>query len=1034
MTDHTRPSIQASAGTGKTTRVVRLLLERLLSTDTEPSRLLALTFTVRAANEMRDRLGSWLARLMGGQTVKELGGGLDLFDELCRARSRGERALAELDRVEIGTIHSFAAHLLRQYPIEAGISPTFVEDEGGAEASLFRELWSPWLDARLRDPAEIDPVLGFLERCEISDLRSFAAALCKEGVPLELHEEADGDRAWRDRLLAAAARAESLITSHAGETQRRERRVLETLRYMVRLFRSPEVTLELRRQVRLLEEKWPAARHWKREEPTYRDLRHLARAVVDCDNRTMAAVLKWLRPFAETFRREYTRSGFVSFQGLLVRAARILRDYAEIRDQLKRRFRLIVVDEFQDTDPLQGEILLFLAERADRCEPDPRCVEVEPGKLVIVGDEKQSIYLFRGADLEAYQAIASRLTGDRSGRIERLSINYRSRRELVRFVNEIGSRTMRIPDYIPIEPGPLAGEGGKVEMILFPQLDADDARESEAQAIAAWVAEGVGAGKFSAGDVALLLRTLGFAEHYTAAFRRHGIDFAIEGEKHFYGAQEVLDMLNLLGAIVDPSDQLAVVGLLRSPLGAVRDRELAELGAAGALCPFDRDRVPAALSHVGELYDLVVRLHDRSLRLPAVDFVREVIERIPILEIERATFRGDQAVANVQKLLEALTLEGANTLSGALRELRRRFRERDEEGEAAIGDDQLDAVRILSIHKAKGLEFPVVVLADLHREHPAPERRPFLREWLTGRVGYRCGALCSLDWIVADERYRRIEEDEARRLLYVALTRAKDRILLTGGKPDKGLLGLMVSALADAGLCIESAGEQTLRGCGFEVDVRIRDRIEPSWSSPAEPLLGVEPDYESEHKQWQARETESRRLTEVPLLRHPSAPAERLRGHSGTPGGEDADRGWRLEQDDDVMDPLSVGSRCHDVLSTVDLSAPACAEADEPLRAILDSFFRSEAFREIQRAERVHREVPFLIELDDGAWSGQIDVLYSLHGRWIVADYKSDLHEEPERYRTQARVYSRAAQRALKLAEPPEFQLIYLRTGRVARV
>ena len=121
-------SIEAGAGTGKTTRVVRLLLQSLLATGTEPSRLLALTFTVRAANEMRDRLGTWLVRLVAGEPVDELHGGLELFGDPATARGRGVRALAELDRIEIGTIHSFAAHLLRQYPLEGGVSPAFEED------------------------------------------------------------------------------------------------------------------------------------------------------------------------------------------------------------------------------------------------------------------------------------------------------------------------------------------------------------------------------------------------------------------------------------------------------------------------------------------------------------------------------------------------------------------------------------------------------------------------------------------------------------------------------------------------------------------------------------------------------------------------------------------------------------------------------------------------------------------------------------------------------------------------------------------
>ena len=208
---------------------------------------------------------------------------------------------------------------------------------------------------------------------------------------------------------------------------------------------------------------------------------------------------------------------------------------------------MIVVDEFQDTDPLQGEILLYLAERSDACETDWRRIEVEPEKLVIVGDPKQSIYLFRGADLEAYGEIVRRLPGEK----EHLTVNYRARRELVAFVNAVGRRTMEQPAYVPLEAA--RGDGGSIELLLFSDLGAGEARESEAEAIAEWVAAGIAAGRFAAGDVALLLRALGEAHYYTDAFRRRRIDFAIEGEKHFYVAQEVLDLLNLLAAIADPT-------------------------------------------------------------------------------------------------------------------------------------------------------------------------------------------------------------------------------------------------------------------------------------------------------------------------------------------------------------------------------------------------------------------------------------------------------------------------------------------------
>src|SRR5439155_341668 len=379
----------------------------------------------------------------------------------------------------------------------------------------------------------------------------------------------------------------------------------------------------------------------------------------------------------------------------------------------------------------------------------------------------QSIYLFRGADLEVYQEIVGRLPGE----VERLTVNYRARPELVAFVNVVGRRTIQAPAYVPLDPSPERGPGGTVEMMLFRGLGAGEARESEAEAIAEWVAAGVAAGRFATGDVALLLRALGEAHHYTDAFRRRGIDFAIEGEKHFYAAQEVLDLLNLLGAIADPTNELAVVGVLRSPLGAVRDRDLLHLRDADALCPLDADRVPHGLPDVRRLYQTIAQLHARAWRVPVGDLLAEVLERFPLAEIARATFRGEQAVANIDKLVEALTAEGT-TLAAALAEYRRRFGEREEEGEAPLADEQLDA------------------------------------------------------------------------------------------------------ALREEGLVLGEEAEQTLRGDGFEVSVRLCDQIEPAWGPPPVPAPAPAPDYAAERAAWVEREAAARRLQAALLLRRPSSGTE----------------------------------------------------------------------------------------------------------------------------------------------------------------
>jgi len=1024
-----KPSIAAGAGTGKTTRVVRLLLERVLGTDTEPSRLLALTFTVRAANEMRDRLGTWLTRLVDGHRIAELGGGLAVFGDAERALARGRRALADLDRMEIGTIHSFAAHLLRQYPVEAGVSPGFEEDEGGGKAGVFRELWPRWIERRLSAREGPGRIERYLDRIDPGEIRTFAEALCTEGVPVHGRAPVE-DPDWGLRQRNAAVECRDLLARIPRGTSKAHQRITDALGYIRDLLAADAVTPALRRRQRLLGIAWPSGAAWRGDAETHARLTTFAREVLDRDDWAVAEVVEWLRPFVDEFRREYGRRGLVSFEGLMVRAARLLRHHGDIRRHLKERFRLILVDEFQDTDSLQGEILLYLAERMDRCAGDWRDVEVEPGKLVIVGDEKQSIYLFRGADLEAYQEIARRLTGNRQDAVERLGVNYRSRPELVRFVNAIGRRAMRRPEYVAIEPSAGATSGGRIEMILFPELAAMDVRAAEGQAIAQWIAAEIEGGRARAGQVAVLLRTLAHARYYTDALRGRGIDFVIEGEKGFYAAPEVVDVTNLLRVIAAPADELALVGLLRSPFGAVSDRDLVMLQETGALDVLEPWRVPSGLPAVRGLYEMLLRLHAMSRRVPARELVDATLDALPVLEISRATPRGEQAVANVRKLLEELLTAHGRTLGVALSEWRRRAREGDEEGEAALADDELDAVRLLSIHKAKGLEFPVVVLPDLQREPPRPGVRPVLHDWSRGSVGFRCGGVCDLQWIEAARRYRATEEDEAHRVLYVALTRARDTLLLTGGGRQHGLLGTILSALDAEGLALGPASEQTLRGDGFEIRVRLCDGQagEAAVRIPSS-AVGGGIDLVAERERWAARERACRRAERSATVSSPS----RVHGLA-LADDDEHDVSW-LEADDlDTGAGRSIGKRCHDVLATMDLAHPEQATMEESVGRILSPFFRSDAFREIQQAERIERELPFVITLDGAVWSGRIDVVYRDAGRWVVGDYKSDRSENAARYATQARVYAEAARRALALVEPPEFRLIYLRSGRAVSV
>jgi ATP-dependent helicase/nuclease subunit A len=924
--------IEAGAGTGKTTRIVELLLERLLNEGVPPQNVLALTFTVKAAAEMRERLRRWLTLLMRREPIRELPG-------FAPNLARGPQVLEAVDQMEIGTIHSFAGHLLRLHPVEAGVTPDFEEDPGEAFDALFAECWE-------RHRAEASLWERVLEVAEPADLEALARALCRFGMPLEAVEPA----AYATRLAQLVTEARDARAKLKGKNQ--QTRAMEAAAAVFGGATDAEA---------LEDGSGPIVR--------------AARAVLDVNDALIGDVLAALRPFVHAFRREYLRRGFLSFDGMIHCALDLLRTHEEIRGRLQKRFRSILVDEFQDTDPLQGELILMLAED-------------DPSKVTIVGDPKQSIYLFRGADLEAYAEFKARLPGPE----ERRSVNYRSCPRIIECVNAV------FPDFPPLTAH-RTDAPGSVELMEF-EGNADEAREAEGEAIASMIRREVDAGIWRYGQYAVLLRALPDAHRYLDAFRRHGIEFAIEGGRYFFEAPEVLDFVNLLRAIVEPADAAAVAGVMRSALGGLTDRELLEGRRDERLLATLRD------------------LHELSGRARIDVWVGEIFRRLPVLETAAATYRGDQAVANVLRMLDLALAEPSRTPEAFLRECAARIREAEPEEEGALADEQLDVVRILSIHKAKGLEFPVVILPDLHRGSGGRRAAPAARWHRRFGAGYRLGAAITKARFLIDEHFERQEEEERRRILYVAMTRARDRLVLTGARGKSGSYMQMIRERVDL----------TPRAIEPVKPVPRARRAKDAFDPVALEAL------------WRAREG----VEAAPALVTPSSLVEKRVHLSDRDDPERRDAA------------AAVGTVCHAVLERIDFAAPSLAPIEElarryaprgraadvarEARAILEGFVRSAAFAEIARSRILARELPFVRREGNGVMTGQIDLVIDRGAGPEVIDYKTDRALDPAAYVPQGAVYARAlggalnqsASRSVQGVAP--FWLADLRGGRLVRI
>ncbi len=580
--------VTAGAGTGKTTLLVNRLLHLLLH-QPHPvgiSEIVALTFTNKAATEMKVRLRD------------ELGEHGD--------HNLAAKALRELEQSQIGTIHSFAAHLLRLYPVESGVDPAFKQDEGAGFKDHFDHAWALWLDHELgQGGTHHDVWREVLQVATLDELKQLAMELAGELIPLDgqigFLDETSIPPPIREWLAGLARTATDLRDAHP-ETNTLERMLDAAAAWLRRMAERGKVAVNERE---ILDREAPGiTTGWSSQD--HAQAKHIIRttqALMKVEAGPLMPLLRIMIPLAMDCRSRFVQSGYISFDGLLARARNLLRDYPQIRRDLKSQFRAILVDEFQDTDPVQYEMILYLAEAGGAEEADWRRVRLEPGKLFIVGDPKQSIYAFRRADMEAYDAVVEDQVLTQTPPGERLTLhtNFRSHDGLLASINGFFDTAFPPQPIKGLQPqnDPLeAYETGaprlpfeRVELRIArpdePEADADSASRAEAEELARWLCEDVlgreeicergSPVKIKPGHVAILLRKLTGMREYLEALRRYRIPCLADGEKHFYERQEIIDAVNLLRAIANPHDRLALVGVLRSSLGAVPDDELAVL-------------------------------------------------------------------------------------------------------------------------------------------------------------------------------------------------------------------------------------------------------------------------------------------------------------------------------------------------------------------------------------------------------------------------------------------------------------------------
>jgi ATP-dependent exoDNAse (exonuclease V) beta subunit len=830
--------VEAAAGTGKTTELVRRIVRVLATGKASVGDLVAVTFTEKAAGELKLRLRQELERGTGDS-------GLD-----AASRARLDAALMNLEEAHVSTIHGFCADLLRERPVEAGVDPLFRVLTEGEARRLYAEAFDAWLQETLENMPE-----GVRRSLRRSARPAIPGGDASDDGPIDRLRSAGWDLVeWRDFTgawsrpdfdrhgsIAALVRSvhECAATTSRAASARDPlfvdtaavRRTSEELRLIMAAADNDAAEAALvdlcrQRDFRRARKGMGAsfARGVARADvqaALQSLLQQLDFFKADADADLAALLRHELQGAIDSYERLKAAHGALDFLDLLLRARDLLRNRSDVRGHFQQRFSRLFVDEFQDTDPLQAELLLLLA-ADDPAERDAWRVRPVRGKLFVVGDPKQSIYRFRRADVRIYSRVRTQL--QRHGaRCEQLTTSFRGVPNLQRAVNAAFAPLMTgNPDTMQASYVPLARSRddlpGQPSLIALPVprpygkrnisgIAIDESLPDAVGAFVHWlihesgwqVTERHGAAPVPVrpGHVCLLFRRFvsfgtDVTRGYVDALEARGINHLLVGGRAFHGREEIETLRAALAAIEWPDDQLSVFATLRGALFAIGDEELLEYRHryAKAFHPF---RVPAELpTHlhpIAEALELLATLHLRRNRRPVADTISDLFEATRAhvgFALRRA---GEQVLANalhVAELARQYELAGGISFRGFIDALQQAADE-GQAGEAPIVEEGSDGVRLMTVHKAKGLEFPVVILADMTAKLTPFEASRHI-DVDAGVCALRIGGWSPVDLLRQQALEQAREREEGIRTAYVAATRARDLLVVPaiGDQPYDG--------------------------------------------------------------------------------------------------------------------------------------------------------------------------------------------------------------------------------------------------------
>jgi ATP-dependent helicase/nuclease subunit A len=1006
--------IEAGAGCGKTTRIVGDILDGLKKGEFSIDDIVVITFTRKAASELKSRISLKLQEAM------------DSGNPLIQAQ------LKNIGNANISTIHSFCEGLLKERPVEAGIDPGFTIIEDHQQEDFLNEVYDQWLREKLSE--------------EQTFFRKLVLDLGKE---LKTPEYSFGrpDNSFLG-IIRTALQYRELKLFSPEKPQAPEEIFKEFLNRCTPFQNATDydsvnnhvadylVTIQTAQQGNP-EDHFEALQKYSlggKGGKTCKEFRDEWKGVCDTYVRRLIYAVRYpeikelyqdtnrlVEDFVGQYRSAMGNRGVMDFNEILYQTDQLLGKDKAVREYFKEKFSYIFVDEFHDTDPLQARILFYLAEKKETSADTWDRIQLEDGKIYVVGDPKQSIYRFRRADIEIYSEAMEKITTQGDGSQVFLDVNYRSSGKIIQWVNDFFQDRIKRPpdgnyqaDYIPLKSH--KGQEGGVVFVKpagdLPGIEdqkVEDARDMEARLTASWIKENTDNGRFRYREIMVLFRTKNNMMRTTEYLEELDIPYEMVGASSYFGRGEILDIANILKAIANPLDQVSILATLKGPFYSLTDSDLYDWRLQGQ--PFDYRGPGENLDQkVGIVLKELQSLHDKSLKTTAADILRELLVEKGILSSYMKTKHGRNKVLNILKALELLRSLGRIPFIDAVGDFTEKLERNMEMPDFSPKTGEADEVQLLTIHKAKGLEQRVVYLADSTSANLRDNA--VFTDNITGEVIYNLSkGFETPEYISWKEKDRDRDQAESERLRYVGTTRAKEYLVINKvpfKRFEKTFIAPFFSRKSETETIV--------------IDIKNLSISNSTKIEPPEPEALEK--FDQELRRTQVDLPEAIQGASVPSLtvKQPSA---------GKLDSEAQKIGIEVVYDENQMDfrveevpAATLGSLAHKLLEISPSDLQAAAEtllknekiAMEPshLVSVVNALEQETLKARLSGAKTILREVPIKFKASDNLYyDGNIDLLFEEDDGWVLVDYKtvsvSDKESEEKvrkKYQAQMAIYA----------------------------